>query len=308
MKKMNNKYLSLLLALALALFVLTGCGTAAPAVSGVELADGGVLHLRVNPEIDVAYNDAGNVTAVTARNDDAARLLEGYTGYEGRPCREVVTELVSAIGQAGYFVEEVEGESRQITIEIEAGSQLPHPEFLDEVVADVRQCVSTNSWQSPVDLQGESDYGMTDYVDTDYGPENDGVTDYNDTDYGPNNDGVTDYNDTDYGPNNDGVTDYNDTDYGPNNDGVTDYNDTDYGPNNDGVTDYNDTDYGPNNDGVTDYNDTDYGPNNDGVTDYNDTDYGPNNDGVTDYNAGGDSGYDNDDGDSGYEGDSGYDD
>ena len=210
MKKMSNKYLSLLLALALALFVLTGCGTAAPAVSGVELADGGVLHLRVNPEIDVAYDEAGNVTAVTARNDDAARLLEGYTGYEGRPCREVVTELVSAIGQAGYFVEEVEGESRQITIEIEAGSQLPHPEFLDEVVSDVRQCVSTNSWHSPVDVQGESDYGMTDYVDTDYGPENDGVTDYNDTDYGPNNDGVTDYNDTDYGPNNDGVTDYND--------------------------------------------------------------------------------------------------
>ena len=66
--------------------------------------------------------------------------------------------------------------------------------------------------------------------------------------------------------------------------GSTNYNDTDYGPNNDGVTDYNDTDYGPNNDGVTDYNDTDYGPNNDGVTDYNDTDYGPNNDGVTDYN------------------------
>ena len=39
MKKMSNKYLSLLLALALALFVLTGCGTAAPDASGVELAD-----------------------------------------------------------------------------------------------------------------------------------------------------------------------------------------------------------------------------------------------------------------------------
>ena len=55
--------------------------------------------------------------------------------------------------------------------------------------------------------------------------EHDGMTDYDDTDYGPNNDGVTDYDDTDYGPNNDGVTDYDDTDYGPNNDGVTDYND-----------------------------------------------------------------------------------
>ena len=132
-----------------------------------------------------------------------------------------------------------------------------------------------------------------------------GITDYDDTDYGPNNDGVTDYNDTDYGPNNDGVTDYDDTDYGPNNDGVTDYNDTDYGPNNDGVTDYDDTDYGPNNDGVTDYNDTDYGPNNDGVTDYDDTDYGPNNDGVTDYD---DTDYDSDDDDDDDDGDSDYDD
>ena len=76
---------------------------------------------------------------------------------------------------------------------------------------------------SPVNVNGESNYGWSDYGDTDYGPDNDGVTDYNDTDYGSNNDGVTDYNDTDYGPNNDGVTDYNDTDYGTNNDGVTDY-------------------------------------------------------------------------------------
>ncbi len=334
---MKKNHLALIIALTLVcgLLFTTGCvqpPAAADALGGAAdaLPAGGVLRLSVNPEIAVHYDADGLVTGVEARNDDGAAILAGYAGFEGKAARQVVAELVTAIGEAGYFVEEIEGERRQIVIEIEPGSALPSSTFLADVAADVQACVSANQWQSPVDVRGESDYGLTDYVDTDYGPNSDGVTDYNDTDYGPNSDGVTDYNDTDYGPNSDGVTDYNDTDYGPNSDGMTDYNDTDYGPNSDGVTDYNDTDYGPNNDGVTDYNDTDYGPNSDGVTDYNDTDYGPNSDGVTDYNDSaygggnsGDSGYDSDsgyggsddDGDSGYDrdddsgyGDSGYDD
>ena len=267
---------------------------------------GGVIYLKVNPEIAVSYDEAGMVTQVAARNDDALKILANYSGFIGKECKVVIPELVKVIGEAGYNIDEVDGSSHQIIIEIEAGSQLPNATFLDDVVTEVRNTVEVNTWQNPVNVQGAEAYGLSNYSDTDYGSNNDGVTDYNDTDYGPNNDGVMDYNDTDYGPNNDGVTDYNDTDYGPNNDGVTDYNDTDYGPNNDGVTDYNDTDYGPNNDGVTDYNDTDYGPNSDGVTDYNNTDYGPNSDGVTDYNSG-NSNYDS--GNSNYnDGGSNYDD
>lgn len=251
MKKRN--YLLTLAAVALlTLSTLTGCGgnntaTVNPSSEDIvvsEVAEGGVLCLKVNPEIAISYDNEGLVTKVEARNDDGNVILESYSGYEGKECREVVKELVTAIGEAGYFVEEVEGESRQITIEIEVGSKIPHDTFIDDVVADVKTCVSANDWSSPIALEGNTDYGITDYVDTDYGPNNDGVTDYDDTDYGPNNDGVTDYDDTDYGPNNDGVTDYDDTDYGPNNDGVTDYDDTDYGPNNDGVTDYDTSDYG----------------------------------------------------------------
>ena len=268
MKKLS--IITINLALVMSLIGLTGCGQRTTVDQNTELTSGGVLVLSVNPEIAVEFDENGLVTGVTARNDDALAIISSCTGLIGQQTRDVVTDLVTAIGEAGYFVEEIEGERRQITIEIEAGSKLPHDTFLDEVISDVRDCVSSNSWHNPIDVLGETDYGMTDYVDTDYGPNNDGVTDYIDTDYGPNNDGVTDYNDTDYGPNNDGVTDYNDTDYGPNNDGVTDYNDTDYGPNNDGVTDYNDTDYGPNNDGVTDYNDTDYGDSNYGDSNYDD--------------------------------------
>ena len=265
MMKMKS-ILALTLSLAVSLSGLTGCskliGSAVNAVRPSEPAvlsasveipskqlessydepvSAGILYLSVNPEIAISYDKDGYVTKVEGRNDDGVSLLKSYTGYEGKKTREVVTELVTAIGEAGYFVEDIDGSKRQIVIEIEAGSALPSDTFLDEVVADVRSCVSSHNWHDPVDLQGERHYDVTDYGydDTDYGPNNDGVTDYgyDDTDYGPNNDGVTDYDDTDYGPNNDGVTDYIYTDYGD------DYDDTDYG---DDDTDYgdDDTDYG----------------------------------------------------------------
>ena len=266
---------------------------------GTGDAPGGVISVRVNPEIAVTYDEQGLVTMVDGRNDDGKTIAADFTEYEGKECRQVICDLVAKIDGAGYLVEETEGKGRQITLEIEAGSILPSENFLSNIVAGIQEYTGSKNLNTSVAVDGESNYGWTNYGDTDYGPDNDGVTDYNDTDYGPNNDGVTDYDDTDYGPNNDGVTDYDDTDYGPNNDGVTDYDDTDYGPNNDGVTDYDDTDYGPYNDGVTDYStpapaapapaapaapaysggSTDY---DDGDTDYDEgsTDY---DDGGTDY-------------------------
>ena len=273
---MKKKHLALMIALTLVCGLLFAAGCAQPpaaadALGGAAdaLPAGGVLRLSVNPEIAVHYDADGLVTGVEARNDDGAAILAGYAGFEGKAARQVVAELVTAIGEAGYFVEEIEGARRQIVIEIEPGSALPSSTFLADVAADVQACVSANQWQSPVDVRGESDYGLADYVDTDYGPNSDGVTDYSDTDYGPNNDGVTDYSDTDYGPNSDGVTDYNDTDYGPNSDGVTDYNDSAYGGGSGGDSGYD--------------SDSGYG--------------GSDDDGDSGYDRGNDSGY----GDSGYD-------
>ena len=193
--------------------ILAGCGSRQPApASGTAQAEtqekSGVICLKVNPEIAVSYDEAGMVTGIEGRNDDGKNLAADYSGYEGRPCRDVIKELVAKINDAGYFVEEADGSARKITLEIETGSYLPEENFLNHIVAGIQEYTSSVQMNSPVEVAGESTYGWTDYGDTDYGPDNDGVTDYNDTDYGPNNDGMTDYNDTDYGPNNDGVTDY----------------------------------------------------------------------------------------------------
>ena len=333
-KNTYAKLFGLALTAALTVTALTACGGApqtealpdntasAPLVQEDPAGSVGTVLLSVNPEIEMDYDEAGNVVALTGLNDDGRAVLSGYTGYEGKACTTVIGELVDEINAGGYFDTTIDGNEKNIVLKLERGSRYPSDQFLNELAEAVRLVVEADQIGSQTVTLDDDDYddayadqgyinaqaaqnilstqlGRDDiqFVEKDYDLD-DGeyevefVMDGVEYEYEVN--AVTgkvtemdaeyqDYDDTDYGPNADGVTDYDDTDYGPNADGVTDYDDTDYGPNADGVTDYDDTDYGPNADGVTDYDDTDYGPNADGVTDYDDTDYGPNADGVTDY-------------------------
>ena len=334
-KNFTAKLSGLALTAALTLTALTACenstGAAAtpdipashtPVMQDTAAGAVGTVLLSVNPEIEMDFDEAGNVVALRGCNDDGKNVLASYSGYEGRACTAVISELVSEINADGYFDATIDGNEKNIVLKLERGSQCPSDQFLNELAQAVRLVVEADQIGSQTVALDSDDYddayadqgyinaaaaqnilstqlGRSDiqFVEKDYDLDDgeyemefvlDGVA------YEYEVNAVTgkvaemdidyqDYDDTDYGPNADGVTDYADTDYGPNADGVTDYDDTDYGPNADGVTDYDDTDYGPNADGVTDYDDTDYGPNADGVTDYADTDYGPNADGVTDY-------------------------
>ena len=95
--KSEHKTETLTLTAALALTTLTACGNGAgtaalPETSGtstplLEESGGtvGTVLLSVNPEIEMDYNDVGNVVALTGRNQEAQTLLASYTGYEGRP-------------------------------------------------------------------------------------------------------------------------------------------------------------------------------------------------------------------------------
>ena len=324
-KNFTPKLFGLALTTALTLTTLTACGGGtgtAAAPGGVsstpaavqETANGsvGTVLLSVNPEIEMDYDEAGNVVALNGLNDDGKAVLASYTGYEGKACTTVIGELVDEINAGGYFDATIDGHEKNIVLKLERGSKYPSDQFLNELAEAVRLVVEADQIGSQTVSLDDDDYDDTyadkgyinaqaaqnilstqlgrddiQFVEKDYDLD-DGeyevefVMDGVEYEYEVN--AVTgkvtemdadyqDYDDTDYGPNADGVTDYDDTDYGPNADGVTDYDDTDY----------DDTDYGPNADGITDYDDTDYGPNADGVTDYDDTDYGPNADGVTDY-------------------------
>ena len=327
------KLFGLTLVTALTLTTLTACGDGGAATASSGTASGSVLQsgdggsvgtvlLSVNPEIEMDYDEVGNVVALTGLNEDGKAVLASYTGYEGKPCTTVVGELVDEINAGGYFDATIDGHEKNIVLKLERGSAYPNDQFLNELAEAVRLVVEADQIGSQTVALDNDDYDDTygdkgyinaaaaqnilstqlgrddiQFVEKEYDLDDgeyevefvmDGV------EYEYEVDAVTgkvtemdaeyqDYDDTDYGPYGDGVTDYN----VPAGTGTAvpaaNYDDTDYGPNADGVTDYDDTDYGPNADGVTDYDDTDYGPNADGVTDYDDTDYGPNADGVTDY-------------------------
>ncbi len=134
---------------------------------------GGTLVLKVNPEIAVEYDENGKVTAVTGRNEDGKQIVESCQDYIGKECHEVVEDLVGLIHEAGYFVEEVEGESRKITIEIETGSILPEQDFVDEIVAGVQTYVKNMQLDSPVVTGDQGGNGRTDLdiYEHDYGNE-----------------------------------------------------------------------------------------------------------------------------------------
>ena len=176
MKRRNRKALWAGI-LVLGMGLLAGCSgkqeeTAVSA--GIETAvqeNGGTVVLKVNPEIAVDYDENGRVLTVTGRNEDGRKIVESYQDYIGKECHEVVEELVGLIHEAGYFVEEVEGESRKITIEIETGSILPEEGFVDEIVTGVQAYVKDMQLNSPVVTGDQDGDGVPDRDIYKYGDE-----------------------------------------------------------------------------------------------------------------------------------------
>ena len=158
---MNKKIFTLILSFLLCAALLMGCAGAptaavpsvqepAPAQSAAQAVSqqpaGGVLMLRINPEIALHYDGSGKITKLEGRNRDGVALIRDYTGYEGKDTTEVLSQLVDLLGQSGYFVEEADGSARKIVLELDAGSQVPTNTFLQDMAAHVEQCVQDQNW------------------------------------------------------------------------------------------------------------------------------------------------------------------
>ena len=171
-----KKLTTLILILALSVALLVGCAAplnnaamVQPAPEGEQIqiladlvaepaAAGGVLRLKINPEIALHYDENGKVTKLEGRNPEGVEILKTYTGYAGKDTSQVLEELVELIGQAGYFVEEADGTARRIVLELDPGSQVPHDQFLQDMAQHVKDCVESKSWA------GEREYDYPDPV------------------------------------------------------------------------------------------------------------------------------------------------
>ena len=125
------------MAALLALTALAGCGKeGTTAQVGTEAI--GCLSLRVNPEIDIHYDENGKVTRVVGENEEGREILQGYSGYEGKDCATVVGELVERIKSAGYFVPDADGLAQDVTLQIAPGSEVPSDDFLPAIQQEVQ--------------------------------------------------------------------------------------------------------------------------------------------------------------------------
>ena len=222
------KTLSIILSLVLISAVaLVGCNLRRLDSDEEKVVSVGTLLLRVNPEIAIEYDNNGIVVALQAKNEDAEAILEGKEGLVGKETREVISKLVDAIGEAGYFVEEIEGEARQITIEITKGSKLPYDQFIEEVVAEVRKSVEDNNWKAPLGVKNDSDFGLADYNDKDYhsSDDDDDDTDEDDIDDDDNDTDEDDIDDDDDDTDEDDIDDDDEDD--TDDDNIDDDDDTD---------------------------------------------------------------------------------
>ena len=166
MKKNFKSIVSMFVVMVMSLSILTGCARKVEN-KGTELAQGGTIRLSVNPEIEVHYDKDGKVTELEAKNQEGAEILADYKGYEGKDAKTVVSELVEEIGKAGYFVEEVEGEKKKITLELERGSSVPNDTFIDEMVKQVKEVVDNAQWKDSV-LKVDYDIDDGDEIDVYY--------------------------------------------------------------------------------------------------------------------------------------------
>jgi len=145
---MKKKKILVLLSIVFAL-VLVACGgnmqsdatDNQSATQGEVLADSGTLYLKVNPEIAIEYDENGLVTDIRGDNAEAEEILNNYPDYIGKDSGVVLEELIALIGEAGYFVEEVEGESKNIVIELEEGSALPGNNFVERMATNAQRAV-----------------------------------------------------------------------------------------------------------------------------------------------------------------------
>lgn len=156
MKTKRKRGIAVAVLFVTTILFLPGCQKAAPSQS--TLGEKGILTLSVNPEIQIEYDREGLVTALTGKNEDGQKVVAAYGDYSGKPCGEVLKDLIGRIYAAGYFVDDIDGNKKSIVLQLEPGSVLPQQDFLVKIRTDAQNAVK--------DLQLSS--GMVTIDDEDY--------------------------------------------------------------------------------------------------------------------------------------------
>lgn len=152
MKRMKKHALFSAAVLLISAALLGGC------TGQIGNKESGTLILSVNPEIEINYDSQGNVTSVQGVNDDGKEIVEGYLGYEGKDCETVLDDLIRKINEAGYFSDTVDGNQKNIVLQLAAGSLIPEDDFLENISGSTRKVIDRLSLTNKILTVDEDDH------------------------------------------------------------------------------------------------------------------------------------------------------
>lgn len=152
MKRMKKHALFSAAVLLISAALLGGC------TGQVGNKESGTLILSVNPEIEINYDSQGNVTSVQGVNDDGKEIVEGYLGYEGKDCETVLDDLIRKINEAGYFSDTVDGNQKNVVLQLAAGSLIPEDDFLENISGSTRKVIDRLSLTNKILTVDEDDH------------------------------------------------------------------------------------------------------------------------------------------------------
>lgn len=137
-----------ILIMLVSMVLLIGC-----AQSVVKEDEIGTLVVSVNPSLAVNYLNDGTVGSIIALNEDGEAILSNYKGFEGKHANLVVKELIQLIGEAGYLVDDIEKENRQITIELDDNSHVPDEKFINDIEDTLFEYLNYKGYKNKINMQ-----------------------------------------------------------------------------------------------------------------------------------------------------------
>ncbi|CDZ75618.1 Hypothetical protein ING2D1G_1481 [Peptoniphilus sp. ING2-D1G] len=160
-----KKILNLMAVLVLSAILFTGCSSTGSAAEQGETSPAqtedvkvGSILMSVNPEIMINYNQEGKVIDLESVNEDAKKILEKYTDFQGKSVDKVLEELLKEIHAQGFFTEKIAGKDKNIILKLEKGSVKPSDDFVEKITQSVQNSIKTLGMQSePVSL-GDDDF------------------------------------------------------------------------------------------------------------------------------------------------------
>ena len=136
---MIKRFIHLLSVLLLAA-LLAGCGGL-----GNVSADNGTLYLNAECSISITFDKDGNVVSINAESENAKEIVEDYKYLSGASCTQVIGELMTLIGEAGYLPED-----GSMNISFDENTILPDGMSEESIKAEIQNVMDANNWEGSI--------------------------------------------------------------------------------------------------------------------------------------------------------------